>query len=77
MANYIIEFRRQNEPIVGAEVTASGERIYGITDSNGQISVDINYNAPIAVHFHVKAENFQSGSGPHRLEPNETTVIRL
>jgi len=78
MATYTIEFRRLNGgPIVGAEVTASGERIHGITDANGRVSATIDYNAPVAVHFVVKGENFQSGSGPHRLEPNAVTVINL
>jgi len=41
------------------------------------VSATIDYNAPVAVHFVVKGENFQSGSGPHRLEPNAVTVINL
>jgi len=77
MATYTIEFRRQEQPIVGAEVTASGERIHGITDANGRVSATIDYNAPIAVDFHVISANFQCGSGPHRLEPDAVTVINF
>jgi len=77
LATYTIEFRRLNGPIVGAEVTATGERIHGITDANGQLSVTIDYNAPIAVQLHAKGADFSFGGGPYRLEPNSVTVVNL
>jgi len=77
MATYTIEFRRANEPIVGAEVTASGERIHGTTDANGRVSATIDYNAPIAVQLHAKGTDFSFGGGPFRLEPNSVTVVNL
>jgi len=77
MATYTIEFRRQGQAIVGAEVTATGERIHGITDANGRVSATIDYNAPIAVHFIVEAGDFSLGGGPFRLEPNAVTVINI
>jgi len=77
MATYTIEFQRFNEPIVGAEVTATGERIHGITDANGRVSATIDYNAPIAVHLVVKTATSQAGIGPQLLEPDAVTIIRL
>jgi len=78
MATYTIEFRRLNEPIVGAEVTASGERIHGNTDANGRISATIGYSNPIAVQFYVTHNGtYACGSGPHLLQPDATTVINL
>ena len=79
MATYRIRITRGGLPVVGAEVTAAGERLFRTPDANGGGSASLGaYSDPIAVGLHIyKAGEIEMGMSPIRLEPGATRVIEV
>lgn len=76
MAVYGVRIMRNGSPVVGAEVIMIGERVRGVTGSDGIVSTDLgSVTQNIGVHLIIVESTGQIGIGPLKLQGGVTLDV--